>query len=517
MIMRKYLLIVVLLSLTVNIMAQSISNKERRTINYKVLELIEEYERTASLSDSEEMDSFSYLFQSMESKIFCDLMGTRQYMEKVSLRDYVKAASANVRDLDITVKDVRKGELFWTSGVWTLPVTFRKTMSYVDKNGVLFSAEEFYEDNDYIITMNVIYDPVSKSCTIGSMDGSLRSDKTFPDKDFFVVSRTESLSERYMILQERLRINGKALEYNSFDQAIVPELMPWSVGDPDVVIDTNLIASTDNYKMVNFSFKPIKNRFKAHVAVAPIMAYKATSDYDDKSMALEAGLDFGTTFVAGNAKCGIYIGAALSMSNIALMRETPSLSYGKVTYFDERSGYYVSGNLKYRNLIEKASLKFKDVVVPLYFETEHRLGNTVLLTWNFGAKAYLPLSTEIGSYGFAGERQIGNQNKWYSIDVMNGFMNPTTIECEPFSVSAMANIGVDINISKNRLFATVKAGYEHGLTKVLSTTACPVHSESDSVPMLFNKNSELFCHSPLSGMTLQRQAVWFELGIKVKM
>jgi hypothetical protein len=205
------------------------------------------------------------------------------------------------------------------------------------------------------------------------------------------------------------------------------------------------------------------------------------------------------------------------MSNIALTRGIQEHSYGTVSYFDEHTGYYVSGELKYKHLYEKASLKFKDLVVPLYFETEHRLGNNVLLTWNIGAKAYLPFSTEIAGYEFTGERQISNNANVSGINVKEGFLNPVTIEREPYSLSAMANIGVDINIAANRLFATVKAGYEHGLTKVLSTPACPVHTASGRLPILFNMDSEIMCHSPLSGLTLQRQAVWFELGIKVKM
>lgn len=521
MIMRRYLLILVLLSLAVCTAAQNISNKERRNINFKALNLIEEYERTASLSDSEEIYSFLNLFQSPESKVYCDLMGTKPYMQSINLKDYVKTASASVLDLDIIIKDVRKGELSKTAGVWTLPITFKKTISYVDNNGVLFSTEEFYENNDFEITLNLVYDPADKSCRIGSIDGRLRSQKDFPESDFFVVGRNDALSDRGLAYQERLKINGQPLEYNSFDQAIVPTISPISVGDPDIIIDTNVLVSAENYKLVNFKFKPIRSRFKVRAAVAPIMAYKVKTEYNSRSFAFETGLDFGTTFVAGSAKLGIYIGAALSMSNVTLSRFPREIVYGNVSYFDKELGCYNSDKLTYLDFSDKSSLKLKDIAIPLYFEAEHRINNTLLFTWNLGAKAYLPLSTGIGNYEVTAKRQIGNHNGLKEdlpdMNAQDGFLNPVSVEREPFSVSVAANLGLDINLVKNRLFATVKAGYEQGLTKVLSATKCQAGDGLDDSPMFYHPDGEVICHSPLSGMSLRRQAVWFELGIKVKL
>lgn len=515
-IMKRYLLILVaaVLSAQFGIQAQEISNKEKRSLNMKLLNIIEEYERTSKFSDSEEVYSFMDLFKSQDSRVFCDLMGTKSYMTSVSLKDYVKAASSNVRDLDVEIKDVRKGELFWSSGVWTIPVTFRKTMSYVDKNGVLFSAEEFYENEDYNITLNVVYDPADQSCRIESVDGSLRSQKTFPKGDFYVIIKNEDLSERDKDFEASVVADGKPLQYNSFGQTVIPASSKLSVGDPDVLIDTNFIASTDSYRLLNLEFNPIRGRFKARAAIAPIMAF----DLDPKtsqSSALETGIDFGTTFVAGNSKFGIYIGAALSQSKVKVTRNYQDKNYGEVLFYNEDKGYYDLVSLDYKDVIISKSLSFRDLTVPLYFEIEHRVNKTFLISWNIGAKAYLPLSTETGDLLIAGTKRIDGQGQ--TIQVVDGFLNPTTVERSDLSFSVMANIGTDINIVKNRLFATIRAGYEHGLTNVVSTEACPVHSDYRELPLLYHTDSDIVCHSPLSDLTLKRQAVWFELGIKVKM
>lgn len=521
--MKRFIsiLAVAFLAAVSSLQAQEIGTKEKHAVNMMILELIEEYERTASLSDQEEVYSFLDLFKSQESRVFCDLLGTPAYLKSLSAKDYVKTASSNIRDIDITIKDIRKGQMTWTSGVWSIPVTFKKTISYVDKNGVLFSAEEFYGNDDYSITMNIFYDPADKSCRIGTIDGRFVSDKTFPEGRYLVIKRNNALSEKGRALEDRVTVDGKPLEYNSFGQAIVPMSANLTVGDPDVIIDTNYLATSDNYKLVNFNFKPIRGRFKVRAAVAPLMAYSVKSEYNTRSYAFEGGLDFGTTFVAGNAKCGIYIGAGISMSNVTFSRNNPEYKYGDVSVYDRKTGYYIEENLTYHELSESMSLGLRDIAVPVYFETEHRLSDIVLLSWNIGAKAYIPLSLKTGEYTITGKRQLGDYfgdiADLQDINPSSGFLNPATVSPEPFNISVMANIGVDFNISRNRVFATFKAGFEQGVTPVLKTSVCPVHSDSGRIPVIYHNDVEVICHSPLSGLELTRQAVWFELGLKVKM
>ena len=75
---RVYIIIyAVLLLLPISVGAQSLSNSERRHINYRVLSLIEEYERIASLYDDESAFYFESLFErGQESMVFCDMIGS---------------------------------------------------------------------------------------------------------------------------------------------------------------------------------------------------------------------------------------------------------------------------------------------------------------------------------------------------------------------------------------------------------------------------------------------------------
>lgn len=532
-IMRRYLIafILVLISVQVVTNAQNLSNKERRRINLKVLTLIEEYERTASLSDSEEIYSFLELFQSPETQVYCDLMGTTSYQKSVTAREYVQNATSNNNNLEITVKNVRKGEITWENGSWIIPVVFMKGVYSVDKNGVLFSASEYF-GTDYQITLNVAYTPGSESCRIASVKGKMDTSRTFPSDNILIVEKNYDLNERGKSLESKIMADGRSLEYNSFDQAIIPSSAELSIGDPDVIIDTTIIAESNIYKLVKFGFKPIRNRFKARAGVAPFMAYSASSTTGAKasgSFAFEAGVDFGTTFSAGNAKLGIFAGAALSMSSVSLKR-TGDYSY-KISYLDDKpvngrvpSGYHIQTTLNYRSIVETQDVKFKDLVVPVYIEAEHRVSENFLITWSVGAKTYFSVSTELGEYGATGKREItaiypnADLSELPEINVMNGFLNPIEVYARnPFSVSMMANVGADINISKNRMFATFKLGYEHGLTEMFRTEGCSKHGWSVEPPILYHPDGEYICHSLASGLALRRQAIWLELGIKVKM
>lgn len=522
--MRRFLFILILtfLPLCAMVDAQEISNKERRAVNHKVLNLIEEYELNASLNGSDEIYSFLDLFKSQDSKVFCDLMGTKHYFKNITVREYVRNASLAVRDLDVEIRDVRRGEMTWDSGVWIIPVSFRKTISYVDENGVLFSAREFYENEDYRITMNVVYDPADGSCSIGSIRGRLNSPKTFPEGNFYVLKKNDYLSDRDKGLQEKMLVNGRPLQYNSFGQAIIPASSSFTVKDPDVVIDTNVLAATETYQLMNIGFDLIRGRFKARAAVAPLMAYNVKSKYSGtkatRSMAFEGGVDFGTTFVAGNAKLGVYAGLGLSMSNVSL-RRSGDFSINNVPYFDSDKGYYINSAYSYTGIVETTSLAFKDIVIPVYLEAEHRVAERLVFTWNLGAKVYLPLSVNIGEYSIKGQRdRDDNIVDKEDIKVRSGFVNPTDVVLPDLTVSLMGNVGMDIEAVRKRLFITLKVGYEHGLMNTIKTRSCQSTLDSrESPPILYHPDGDYICHSPLAGLTLNRQAVWFDLGIKIKM
>ncbi|MBQ5639560.1 MAG: hypothetical protein IIV12_01540, partial [Bacteroidales bacterium] len=85
------------------------SNAERRYINSRVLSLIEEYERLASLYDEESQYYFESLFEKgPESIVFCDMIGSESYLKSIPVSEYIHQLSTYASTVTTVIKDVRK-------------------------------------------------------------------------------------------------------------------------------------------------------------------------------------------------------------------------------------------------------------------------------------------------------------------------------------------------------------------------------------------------------------------------
>lgn len=527
------LLLTAMFLVPVSLSAQGLTNKERRHINQKILEVIDVYERTAPLYDSETGYEFKNLFVSSDASVYCDLIGTSHYQSPIKLKEYVEeAAKYTSGTLSIEILNVRKGEMTYADGVWMIPVSFSKVMSYYDKNEVLFSAKDFYDNEPYRLTLHLRYDPKDDTCLIQSIDGRLSSSKSFPTGKFKVISANDVLVGRDKMYFDKMRYNGLPLEYNDFNQAIVSADFFPETGDPDIIPKPTLKASTENYDLVTYSFQTIKNRAKLRLGIAPIMAYSLGKGSSSgvtlsRSMAFEAGLDIGTTFPVGNSKLGVYTGVALSMSNAKFaMKEGGELPAQSVLVKEDGYFYYPQ-TVTYNIESASESLSFKDLVIPVYMESEHRIGTAAVFVWNVGVKAYVGLDTDLGEYSVTGTRQVGSGDPVNIDGDYSLFLNPFSVDRSLFNVSAVTNLGVDLNLIQNKdsrlankLFATIKVGYEHGILKVWESRG-PNYSTSDVLfvysPSLNGVGRDIASHSLISNVNLSRQAVWFELGIKFKM
>ncbi len=521
------LLLTAMFLVPVSLSAQGLTNKERRHINQLILNIVDEYERSSALYDSESIYTFRELFVSPDATVYCDLMGTANYQSPITLKEYIQEANDHARgNLEISILNVQKGEMAYADGYWMIPVTFQKEMSYSDENGVLFSAREYYGGQHYRITLNLRYSPEDDTCLIHSIEGRMNSAKSFPIGKFQVITHNYELSGRNKVFADRMTYQGLPLEYNSFGQAIVSADFEPEIDDPDVSIQRIVLNSNENYENVMYSFKQFKSRAKLRLGVAPIMAYtmKSPSNNIDlsRSMAFEAGVDIGTTFLAGNAKFGVYTGAAISISN-AKFSQKDTVRFSSQQFFSPDGKVYSPQTVSYSVDSATESLGYKDLMIPLYFECEHPVGTSATVVWNFGVKAYMPLDTDPGTYSVKGTRTIGDQTT-----VIDGsydkFIYPVSYNRSTFSLSAMANLGVDINLIKtgafkNRLLATVKAGYEHGIMPVYTTNGAGLKYSKSNPLFVYDPTNDcdVASHSLINNITLKRQAVWLELGIKIKM
>lgn len=501
------------LILPVSVGAQTMTNKDRRYINSKVLTLIEEYERYATLYDDEAAYYFRTLFVNETSTVHCDMIASARYRTQVPVDEYIALVRDNSENTTTVIKDVKKGEMSYENGVWYVPVTFRKTFSYIDPNGYLFSVEDWHK-TDFDMTMNVIYDPETDACLIQSITGKIDSDREFPTGRFFIVSESEMNDARYMAYFSSLKVNNQHLEFNEFGQAIVSSGVA-SVDDMDVVVDTVLLSRGFNYDVVSYDFNPRKVRVKLRYGYSPNIykGIKGLSGFSVKSPAQEIGVDFGFAFRAGrNAKMGLYAGVGAMMSSMTFTLDKPLEKYIYSTAEIGDGGLWQDVKVEYSISSATESVKYLDLFVPVYFEMEHRIGNYLMISWNLGAKAYYNLKATPVEH-IASVRAADK-----SFELRKTFAK-TYYKKYPFDFSAFGNIGLDVNLVNKKMYLMVRAGYEYGFTPTLKSDAAPYYEREKSFPVIYDKKSDqnILVHPIVSGLEISRQGLWFSGGLKFKL
>ncbi len=505
--------------------AQVLSNKERRHIYSKAISLIEEYEDCAALSNDDAVDEFANLFTNPNVKIVFDLPGAQQYLSDISVSEYINRISEIIVSADVSIIDVKKGELIYDNGDWILPIAFKKDISYVDKNGIAFlMGTDMFPDID--ISMNIRYNSRKDICTIDSIQGRSAA-SPFLKKRFLVVEKSNFNSERKYTQKylQTLTVDGKPVEFNEFEQAFIPD-GKFRVSDPDATVNTVRYNKGDNYDLVSFDIKPPKSgRLKLRFGTTISGAYsvKNNSPVSGSSRAFEVGVDIGKTWpIAPSSKLGIYTGAGFSFSSLDLSLAN-TLSYEYIDKYEDSDGYYKDNSVFYQIKSAEESMAFKDILVPLYMEMEHRIGNYLAISWNIGAKFYGNLMTSPGEYTASGIVVVGGDAPASFNTRYDRFVSPVSYKRSPYDISAAAGIGIDVNLLNRVLFFSVNFGYEYGITESYTAKGNTYYNynvesfEEKVFPIVYRDNENIAVHSLIASTSFRRQAMWVGIGIKLKM
>lgn len=529
--MKRRITIFLLLFLFVPtlLFAQSLTNRERRQINSQVLALIEEYERYASLYDDEAEHFFRSLFKD-DAQIVSDMIGSPSYLKSVSISEYINQLRVNSVNTATAIMDVRKGQLKFENGEWHIPIAFRKSLTYIDKNNYVFSIENYYS-RYFNVTMDLVYDENENRCMIASMSGRVDSDKVFPEGRFYIINKPRSSGTRYAKHFETLKIDSKPIEYNSTGQAMVVSGEP-SVDDVDVEVSVVNETEGFNYDVVSFMFKTRNIRLKPYFSYAPFSAYvveNAAEYMKDESTAMAAGLDFGVTFPAGrHCKMGFYFGAGVSKSTLTLSLDNTTLTYNyDVPLYDKTNMAFHNNTYKYTISNAMEQVEYMDLYVPLYLDFEFSLGREVLLSFNFGAKAYLNMSAK-PTTPYSVEYKVNNvanpsDGVAGSVFTPTSFIVPNSYAKKSFDISGIANLGLDINLFKKRIYLMLQGGYEYGVTNSYESPTSQ-YGASEVKPIVPELNASgdavanhVAVNSLISGLETKRRAIWLTTGLKFKL
>lgn len=506
--------------------AQTLTNKERRNMNLKLLNAIEIYESASTIQDANAAYDFIDLFESDDSRIYCDLLDYTSEDHKISVSEYVNLLSEK-KFVEISLKDLQKSAPFYKDGAWHTNIIFQKKLNYLDKNGVWFSSDEYY-GAEYNISIEFVYNPQDQSCYIADINGSIPSSKGHLPSKFFVVQDSPKRTKPIYFTQKD-QFGAKitdSLRFNSFQQTFInnPEgLQAWS---DNVHIKDSLIAQNGNYDLIKLTYKKHVLRTKIYYAMAIGDMFTITSKDDnikiDNNSAWEFGVDLGVTFGLGRgSQMGFYSGVGMQQSNIKLTLSkalptyilsnsytpTPNNNFNKNEQGDHKE-------YKYSITGAEETIDYTNIIIPAYLEFEHRFGKNIYFTWGFGGKFYINKSAK-DLYTISGNRNdVSFKDKEYT-----EFLFPTIYSLNSdfkASISAIATAGFDINLYKKHIFLSIKASYERGFADVHSSNFIPYFKDGYFYPLIPSEDEDKATRSLLSCVTISRQTIWIKSGLTFK-
>lgn len=507
--MKRYLAIILFSLLTVPAGAQIMTHGLERHINGLVLTLIENYEQESLALESGYTASFLDLFQSPDSPVWCDYLGSPAYKTSIPATDYADYAVTGVRSATITLKDVTKSRFRFQDGMWQTQVHLLKSQDFMDENEILFSSSEFYEGKDYELTLTVVYNEEEDRCLIRSIDGVMKSDKQFPSGFYQVVQRNETNPEP-------LYASGKPLEYNSFGQAFNTGKLV-SRND-DMTLRRRQLLSTDRYELVTYDFVPryFRARFRYGFTIGG--AYKVTTPVSFSSIeskASEMGLDLGVAFAhIGRSSLSIYAGAALSNSSISLENRNVSYEYEAA---DEKDRPY---RRSYRIESATESFQYQDIAVPLYLSFEAGLASFLRLTFDAGVKGYFNWKTNWTPYHI--KASVTGDSRYDKFDRIDDdftrFIDPGKYNRRVYDLSAVGSAGLDIRVWKI-ISVYAKVSYEYGIFDSFSSGNKEWYDkDSGDYPVVYNPvaREEVARRSFIQCISFSRRAIWLNAGLMFK-
>lgn len=490
----KYFTAMLLMITSMMTYAQELTVQEERLFNLKVYNQLEKYRNAGLLQDSPELiDEFVSAFASDSMLIYNDLLGILDG-ERVTVRQYVNALSEKSEAVKIHIKDVKKGEVRDAGDAWTMELMFNRTVEYFADSDYFLSSEKFY-GNAYQMKALFAMNKETGDCRIVSIDGSVDSAKPRLGTDYIVFQKKDTRDES-------VKYKGQLIEYNSFDQAVMPGaehqllVRELEFKDPDVTMSAK---KSDDHAYV-FNYKSARWRLKPHADITLSNYYQVSKPtaLDTKVSGSEYGLDLGYVFPSKQKfKTSIYFGAAVGTSKIDMNLSSYDYSYS--TNQDVDGDQYTR---HYQDVKLSQGIKNLNVIIPLYFDFDIRFHRYVSLYLQLGAKMYLNVQSKMqyangdsyayGMYKYGSELLRLDENftdekghpyngfgtQVYSMSDLDPQLVPGV---KKFTVDAFGGIGIRGNIPYVPLTVEVGVNYQLGFMNVIEKTGNEAQFQSTNI------------------------------------
>lgn len=518
----KRIAFILSLFLAVPLWGQAPTDAESRHMNILILNTLDEYIRTSSLSDRNDVRDFRRLFADPERPcVYNDLLGTERFQQMLTPQQYselVEYEKGSV--LRTEISQIRKvGGFYREGGNWHRKISLRKYVMLIDASvyaspsgGVLFDSDQVYAtDPDFKLVLDLMYDQDSDRVLIAGIDTQdKKPQQALDNSTFTVVVRPDN---QYADL---LVVGGNPLYFNEFGQAIIDD-GSLRVDDDDVVLRFNTLATSARYTVVEPVFKKYHIRLKPRYSMTMNGAFHPTTVPENVSFvfgskAMEAGLDLGFVLSKSGVRSRLlmYLGGGLSRSSVDMSAGPIDYSYG--------TAYTISYSIDHMS----ESYAFQEFVFPLYFEWERSLGSRLTLAFDFGGKFYLNQDCTVSSpFHVDGSVKLGGAGATSFQSDFDRFIAPASYGKEPYDVSAFGQLELDVKLIP-ALYLFASGGYEYGILPAFASSNEVFFREGSSsspsmFPVVYAGGKHLAYHSFADCITFNRQSIWLSAGLKIKL
>ena len=394
--MKKYIFILIASMMATAAMAQELTEQQQRLFRRKAYETLTQYVESHSLSDDERKEAFISLFPDPSMEIYNDLLGLT-VGSVLSVDEYVSTLSNNAKQIEVQVKNVTKGSPFINGSIWQMPITFDKRIAYTNNIGVRLDSYEYYDTN-YKITMQLVMNPATGKCHIGSMEGEIASDRRPLTGTYTVLMRQSDQDDRFTV-------KGRRVAFNNRGQMIVPGTISKSDMTYDGADDFRLRTERNddsNVRKVYVEYVPKPFRVKLHGSFALGDFYSledplAGITTPNNNSEMNFGIDFGYVFLnKKNLSIGLFAGVGISKSSLKLEGSIPDYSYpakGEVADMDYDETEMQDYERYYQGIgTLSQGLDITDITIPVYLDMEYHFSRILSAYLDLGIKPYLNIN-----------------------------------------------------------------------------------------------------------------------------
>lgn len=501
--LKKYIIIAIMLFFFLPVQGQYLSNRQKRSMNEKLVSLLNLYSNYMTFGEQYMADSFVDLFENGESSVYCDFSAHEKFSGQITARQYSEYSSS-LSLIQAEITDVERGAYVFDGKNWRTTLTFSKELSYIDELGVYFSGVNK-------LKLDCVFEDKWENFRIDSISGEDMSETSLPGH-FVVVGKSSPYDEK-------LYTEKGSLIFNEFGQTVSTS-STFNVLDDDVFFKKKLVGSTARYDLLKFDYSIKCLRVKPRLAYSPF-AYRVSSSQvlSSKSSSFEGGLDFGYIFPSNNRfRFGLNIGVGISISSL-------DLNFGaaeyKVPYYERNKadGVYEKAERYYSISSASEGFSFTDITVPLYASFEYRLKGWSLIL-DLGPKINLNVSVKPKSFELAAKAcssTSGFPTTYETVSFPDGFLFPGNYSRNRYDVSVFGDLGADINITRSSSFM-IRVGYEVGVTPCYeSSEKSWFDSKTNIFPIIYRNGQDIRVRSFVDCISFSRNALYISVGWKWKL